>query len=177
MKPIRTCPLLILSVCLLSVICIAANSRNFAAKSSANQVTVPLTVEGNRPFINVTLKGVDGKPREARFLIDSGGGSFRITEPLAKALGLRWDETSREAGVGYGHPSVIPAASVGDFPLELNPDRVRVVVGSDNVLPKTTGNHAEGRVPRSFALQVLRDLRLSSGSIYHRSARNPDTQR
>jgi hypothetical protein len=60
------------------------------------QATVPLIVEGNRPFIELTFRKPDGSVRKARFLIDTGGGGFLITEPLAHDLGLNWGPKYRK---------------------------------------------------------------------------------
>src|SRR4029079_1078868 len=64
----------------------------------SEQATVPLHVEGNRPFVDVTFHRADGTTRAARFLVDSGGGAFLIVEPLARDLGLTWGATTREEG-------------------------------------------------------------------------------
>ena len=39
-----------------------------------SQMTVPLYMEGNRPYIDLTFRGPDGSTRSARFLVDTGGG-------------------------------------------------------------------------------------------------------
>ena len=40
-------------------------------------------VRGSGPFVELLFKMPDGSTRTARFLVDSGGGSFLIVEPLA----------------------------------------------------------------------------------------------
>ena len=57
------------------------------------QATVPLLVEKNRPYVELTFQRPDGSRRKARFLVDSGGGGFSLTEPLARDLGLKWGPT------------------------------------------------------------------------------------
>lgn len=111
------------------------------------QVTVPLLVEGNRPFVEVTFKKSDGTPRSARFLVDSGGGSFLLTEPLARDLGLEWGKPEREEGQEFATVKVPPQAFVGEFQLDLNPKRVVVMVGAENILPKVAPGHADGMFP------------------------------
>jgi len=117
------------------------------AAHAADQVTVPLIVEGNRPFVEVTFHLADGSTKAARFLVDSGGGGFLLTEPLAKSLGLKWGKTQMEDDQALAAvTSPVPSASIGDFPLPLIPQRVIVLVGADNVLPAKVG-HAEGLLP------------------------------
>jgi predicted aspartyl protease len=118
-----------------------------AGDGGLDQVTVPLLVEGNRPFIDVTFHRPDGSTRSARFLVDSGGGAFIIAEPLARDLGLTWGQTSREEGQEFASVTVPPKAFVGEFPLELDAKRVAVLIGTDNILPKAAPGHADGMFP------------------------------
>jgi predicted aspartyl protease len=111
------------------------------------QATVPLQVESHRPIIAVELRRPDGSTRAARFLVDSGGGSFLIVEPLARELGLVWGKTEREEGLEFGHVSVPPVASLGGLALDLDPERVAVIVGADSVLPPQAQARAEGMFP------------------------------
>jgi hypothetical protein len=111
------------------------------------QATVPLIVESNRPFIELTFRKPDGTVRKARFLLDTGGGGFLITEPLARELGLKWGTTAREDGAEFGMITNPPAVYVGAMPLTLNPERVGVMIGRDNFLPPAARASAEGMVP------------------------------
>ncbi len=117
------------------------------AEPAAGQVTVPLLVEGNRPFVDVTFRRPDGSLRDARFLIDSGGGGFLIVEPLARDLGLAWGETMREEGSEFAPVTAPPQAFVGEFPLELDARRVAVVIGAESILRPAAPGHAEGMLP------------------------------
>jgi hypothetical protein len=112
-----------------------------------DQVTVPLLVEGHRPFVELTFRRPDGSMRAARFLVDTGGGGFLLVEPLARDLGLQWGETSREQGLDFAEASTPPDAFVAGFPLELNPKRIVVVIGKENLLPNAAPGHAEGLFP------------------------------
>jgi hypothetical protein len=114
---------------------------------AADRATVPLHVEGNRPFIDVALRKPDGSTRSARFLIDSGGGGFLIVEPLAKELGLTLGETMNEQGQTLAEVRSPVQASVGGLPLELDPRRVLVMIGKDSVLPAATTVRADGMLP------------------------------
>ena len=116
------------------------------SRGVVDQVTVPLMIENNRPFININLRRADGSTRVARFLVDSGGGAFQMTEPLVRDLGLHWGETHQEDGNKFAVLTEMPKAFVGDFPLELNPERVGVELESDNILPPVAG-HADGMLP------------------------------
>lgn len=118
-----------------------------AAAQGPAQVTVPLLVEGNRPFIELTFRKPDGTKRTARFLLDTGGGGFLITEQLARDIGLEWGATTREEGEEFASPKKPPTALVGDFPLDLTPNRVLVIIGSNNVLPAAAPGRAEGMFP------------------------------
>lgn len=113
----------------------------------SDQVTVPLLVEGNRPFVDVTFQRPDGSKRSARFLVDSGGGGFLIVEPLARDLGLAWGGTTREEGQEFASVTTAPRAFVGEFPLDIDPERVAVVIGADNMLRPVSPGHAEGLFP------------------------------
>ncbi len=136
-NPKRTVGLIALFWCLA-----AANG-----KAQIDQVTVPLIVEGNRPFIDLNLKSGDRTPRTARFLVDSGGGGFLLTEPLARDLGLTWGTPEREEGKEFAVVTAPPQAFVDEFALKLNPSRVMVVIASDNILPAGVPGHAEGMFP------------------------------
>lgn len=111
-----------------------------------DQVTVPLQVEGNRAFIDVSFRRPDGSTRSARFWVDTGGGAFFITEPLARELGLEWT-MAKEDGQEFGEVAVPPNAFVGNMPLNLEPHRVAVAVGTKNMVPPVAPGHAEGLFP------------------------------
>src|SRR5262245_48694645 len=152
MKHAKTTFLMTLAICLP---CVVADRQAVVqhahpmtqASRIVDRVTVPLVIEGNRPFIELTFKRANGSKRSARFLIDSGGGGFLISEPLARDIGLRWGAVTREEGASFAAAENLPQASVEDFPLELNPERVAVVIGADNILPKVAPGHADGMFP------------------------------
>src|SRR2546430_3689161 len=110
--------------------------RQTLAEVSPQQATVPLLVERNRPFVDLTFRRPDGSKRSARFLVDSGGGGFLLTEPLARDLGLKWGATMREEGTEFAQITDTLKASIGGFPLELHPPRVLVAICADPILPK-----------------------------------------
>lgn len=116
-------------------------------QAQVDQKTVPLIVEGNRPFVEVSFRRTDGSMRTARFLVDSGGGGFLMTEPLARDVGLTWGKSQREEGKEFALVSKVPDASLDGFSLELNADRVFVVLGTENILPPAAPGRAEGMFP------------------------------
>lgn len=117
------------------------------AQRAPDSVTVPLMVDGSRPYVMVTFERPDGSTRKARFLLDTGGGGFLITEPLARELGLATGAVSREEGQAYAPVTSAFTVRIGTMPLTLNPQRVLVLIGKDNVLPNVNAGHAEGMVP------------------------------
>jgi predicted aspartyl protease len=131
---------------LTSAICLLPFAFVLSA-SAPDHAAVPLLVEGNRPYIDVTFHRPNGSVRTARFLIDSGGGGFLIAEPLAKDLGLKLGEVSHEEGQDFAVVTNPPAAFVGDFQLPLEPARVSAVLHVDSILPKAAPGHAEGMLP------------------------------
>src|SRR5215831_434108 len=146
MKP-NVSPLLPVCVLLVLVNAIPSRAQTKApAQRVMDQVTVPLAIENNRPFINITFRRLDGSTRVARFLVDSGGGSFQMAEPLVRDLGLHWGEIHEEDGHRFALLTDMPKAFVGDFALELNPKRIGVSLGSESILPPEAG-HAEGMLP------------------------------
>jgi hypothetical protein len=115
---------------------------------AADQATVPLRIEGNRPYIDVTFRKADGTTHTARFLVDSGGGGFQLTEPLARELGLALGETSIGEEGGKLAKTTSPVnAFVGSMPLELRPERILILIGENNVVPPVAPGHADGVLP------------------------------
>jgi len=110
-------------------------------------VTVPLYVEGNRPFVDLIFGTADGSQRSARFWLDTGGGGFLLTETLARALGLTWGEPFAQEGREFAPVLESPEAFLGDLRLELAEGRVLVILGTDNLLPTSAPGHADGLVP------------------------------
>ena len=147
-------PIFLLSFAICFLLCNVADRQAIQhalpvtqASRIVDRVTVPLAIEGNRPFIDITFRRPNGSTRSARFLIDSGGGGFMLSEALARDIGLRWGAINQEGGASFALVENLPQASVGDFPLELTPKRVGVKIGADNILPKVAPGHADGMFP------------------------------
>ncbi|MDF2629594.1 MAG: hypothetical protein K0R39_3425 [Symbiobacteriaceae bacterium] len=100
-------------------------------------VTVPLYLEQDRPFIDITLTGPDGRTRTVRSWLDTGGGAMMVAETVARDLGLTWSDPLPE-NPAYA-PVTIPGACVGDYPLDLTGARVVVQLGG----PIAAGVRAE----------------------------------
>lgn len=133
----------LLSTSLFSFLCLVATPLS----AQVEQSTVPLLIEGNRPFIDISLGKPEGSKHSARFLVDSGGGGFLLTESLARDLGLTWETSQREEGKEFAVVNGVAPASVGDFSLELQPDRVFVVLAAKNILPESVPGQADGMLP------------------------------
>lgn len=118
-----------------------------ARVNTSDRATVPLHVEGNRPFVDVTFRKPDGTTRTARFLVDSGGGGFLVVEPLAKELGFTLGETMAEQGQQLARVTSTVNAAVGSVGLALDPARVLVLIGRTNMLPPAAPGRAEGMLP------------------------------
>ena len=125
----------------------ASAQKTTVPRKAPQQATVPLLVDRNRPFVDLTFRRRDGSKRTARFLVDSGGGGFALTEPLARDLGLKWGATMREEGAEFAQVTETLKAFVGDFSLELDPQRVLVVIGAETILPKGVTAPHEGMLP------------------------------
>jgi len=134
-------------ISLLAVLSMFAGPQPLRAQPVAKSATVPLIVEVNRPFIMVTFRKADGSERTARMLLDTGGGGFLLTEPLARDIGVTTGAVSREEGSAFAAVTSPVSVRVGELPLALNPQRILVLVGQDNVLPNANAGHAEGMIP------------------------------
>jgi hypothetical protein len=121
-----------------------------APPAATDRATVPLEVDKNRPYVQLTLQKVDGSTRTARFLVDSGGGGFLLSDPLAQELGLVIGETSEEDGHKLGVVAKPPVASLGGLRLDLDGVPVLVMIGNDSILPKI------GRIDGLFPGRLLR---------------------
>jgi Aspartyl protease len=93
--------------------------------------TVPLIVEGNVPLIDLEFVRADGSTQTGRFVVDSGGGAFLLTEKLANAIGLKPTGPARNAEGSRFAPAPPPEVRVGGMPLNLKDARVFVMAGAD----------------------------------------------
>ncbi|PYT06554.1 MAG: hypothetical protein DMF60_09110 [Acidobacteria bacterium] len=98
------------------------------SRSTQQQVTVPLFIEFNRPFIDLEFKKADGSLRTARFWVDTGGGGFIICEPLARELGLKFGSENGEQGQRFA-ATTPPKVTLGGMPLDLEGARTIIAIG------------------------------------------------
>ena len=50
--------------------------------------TTDMVLEMGSPVVTLDLRAKDGGARPTRFLVDTGGGAFMLTEAVARELGL-----------------------------------------------------------------------------------------
>lgn len=107
--------------------------------------TVPFHFTDNRAFVDLTLSWPHGKPRVARFWVDTGGGAFLITEALARDQGidLSGDVTEGE-GERIAAIKSLPEVRLGDMPIDMREVRSGVLLGKKTMQP---GIDAEGMLP------------------------------
>lgn len=125
--------MLLLQFCLIMLFSTVANTQS---------TTVPLIIEGNVPMIDLEFVRPDGSTQTGRFLVDSGGGGFILSNNLAKAIGLKPSGPSftEEAVLT---PAPAPVVRVGGMPLDLKgaavfiqgPDRLNSRDAADGLFP------------------------------------------
>src|SRR5947207_835280 len=113
MKPTRLLFCLTLLVCLL-ITGLTSAQKTTGGREGPQQATVPLLVDRNRPYVELTFLRPDGSKRSARFLVDSGGGGFIFAEGLARDLGLKWGPTMRAEGSEFAMLQGTPKTFIGD---------------------------------------------------------------
>jgi predicted aspartyl protease len=140
---------LFLFVILICALVIGGCATRHATGGIPDHVTVPMEVDDNRPYITVTFQRPDGSMRSARFLIDTGGGGFFLSEPLARDLGLTWTNVIHENGADYGRATAAPKAFVNKMPLrlDLESEHIFAAVGVDRVAPRASGGRRDGIFP------------------------------
>jgi hypothetical protein len=137
---------------------VVAILSSFGFAASPQKVTVPLTVEDNRLFVDVQFLGKDGSSRTAHLWLDTGTPDFQITEKLARDLGLDLSRPPIKSEDGIEQaPVELPGIRVGDISLDLKSARPMVVLGSQ---PVFAGSHTDGNLPATVLMhyQVLLDV-------------------
>jgi predicted aspartyl protease len=144
------------------------------ARDPARSVMVPLVVESGRPYVELTLTGAHGLTRKARFLVDTGGGGFLLSEKLATELRLTYGEISEEDGQKFALIATPLRVSVNDFELKLNPQRTLMQIGAalpyqaDGMLPGhvLSSYHVIFDYPKqTFTLAIAGELKPTGTSI------------
>lgn len=109
------------------------------SNAGADHARVELFIEDGRPLVDVTVATAGGDRQTARFLVDTGGGAFIIPESMARSIGIEWDETFRGEGREFARPTVLPRAYLDDLELPLQPQRVLIALGREQVVTGAAG--------------------------------------
>ena len=75
---------------------------SFAATSppqAPTSATVPLDASTNAAIVELTFVKKDGTLRTARFVVDTGGGGFILSEPLAREIGAERTGPEEQRGL------------------------------------------------------------------------------
>jgi hypothetical protein len=142
---------------------------------SVQEITVPLIFEGNRPYVEITLKGKSGAERTGKFLVDSGGGGFLLSGKFAKSLGLESQKMATEEGQDLGKPSELPNAYIGTFSLKLDSSRVIVIMNRDSIVSLPNNQVIDGMLPGHVLKQyhVVMDYPKKVFTIAHANVIKP----
>lgn len=106
--------------------------------------TVPLILEDNRVFVELTFHKPDGSARTARAWVDTGGGSLILTERLAGDLGLARTGPETSFDDSRGVPVASPSVFLGSLPLDASSAQAFAVLGTRQIEP---GVDAEAFLP------------------------------
>lgn len=112
--------------------------------ASAQTVTVPLIVEGNAPIVELEFRTAAGAPRKARFLIDTGGGSFILGSKLMTDISAQPAGAAMKAEGSTFVPLRPMVVKLGGMKLDLSGVRTMGTPDSERVLQR---NEAEGMIP------------------------------
>lgn len=121
----------------LTVFTVACAPMAAHATDVAGATTVPMQVELNRPYIDVTLAGASGHPVKAHAYVDTGGGAIIVSSGLAARLGLK---ATAKAEVDQGEklaPTTVPALRIGGKTLALVNAQAFISTNDPRVLGRT----------------------------------------
>lgn len=111
-------------------------------------MTIPLTVQHDRPLVEAAIAAPDGRGIRAQALVDTGGGAVILGRSLARRLRLPLGEEASEDGLRLA-AVVPPAMTVDGAPLAFSARDGWVVLDSDRVTPGGTAEvFLPGRVFR-----------------------------
>jgi predicted aspartyl protease len=128
------------------VIAVAAAVGSFAASAQTQptSATVPLDASTDTAIVEFTFQKKDGTPRKARFVVDTGGGTFILSEPLANEIGVERIGPAEKGDEGTYAPLAAPAVRLGDMPVDLTGVLTLAQIGPARLNPR---DDAEGLVP------------------------------
>ncbi|HSN18334.1 MAG TPA: aspartyl protease family protein [Gammaproteobacteria bacterium] len=118
---------------------------NAAAAAAGTPVSVPMHVEGGRPYIDVQFSDRDGDPVTARAWLDTGGGALVLTQRLADQLGLVPTDGGFKAEGENLAALPLPTLSVGGRAVQLQQDAKAFEVLSNAT--GLQGTDAEAAIP------------------------------
>ncbi len=100
-------------------------------------VTLPLEIEHNRPLIRLEVLRPDGATRQPiRCVVDTGGGSFIVSEPVARDLHLPFGQVfeSEEEG-GRFALTRLPPVWAGSLQLDLQGLQALILLDRSTIMP------------------------------------------
>ena len=107
--------------------------------------TVPIDLRDNRVFVQLTCVRPDGSLRQARFQVDSGGGSVILAESLSQDLGLKKIGSPLEEDGEKFQAVTPPEIRIGEMALDLSGISTVVTAGSKDEF--SPGSGAVGFLP------------------------------
>jgi hypothetical protein len=122
-------------------------------RETRQAVTLPMQLELDRPYIDVTLVGPDGKTVRAHAWVDTGGGAVMLSAGLARRLGLkRTGKPTHEEG--HALASVpMPLLQMGGQLITLSKVSAVVVLDAPETLSNTDADMAlPGRALRDHVV-------------------------
>lgn len=122
------------------------------AKAATGLVTVPMQVELDRPYIDVTLTGPNGYRVKAHAYVDTGGGALIFSAGLAKKLGLKANGKALHEEGQTLTPTATPAMDIGGKRVELVDAHALIDAGETRTLGRTD---AEMMLPGRFLLRYV----------------------
>lgn len=122
------------------------------ATAAPATITVPMQVELNRPYVDVTLTGPAGQSVTAHAYVDTGGGALLLSAGLAKQLGLKTaGKPLRSQGETLA-PTTTPALSLGGKQIDTTGAHAYIVTAAPRTLAHTD---AEMMLPGNVLLRYV----------------------
>lgn len=118
-------------------IAVLATCALLSAAAAAADVTVPMSIEGGRPYVDVVLTGADGQKVKAHAWLDTGGGGMILTQKLADALGLKPTSGGFKADGDNLASLPVPDVELGGSAVKLTDPNAFVVLSSATKLQNT----------------------------------------
>jgi len=116
----------------------------FGLCATAQTVTAPLIVQGNAPIVELEFRTAAGAQRTARFLVDTGGGSFILGSKLMADIGAQPAGAALKAKGSTFVPLRPMVARLGGMELDLSDVRT---IGTPESKWLMSRNDAEGMIP------------------------------